>query len=175
MNRRDFLAATTSSLPLISLFREVAEAQSIPVSVGPWMPLFNGRNFDGWDYFQEGVGTTDKTNAAVVHDGTIHMLGPTHTGETGQASVTWRRSVSTRTITYASSTDSESGALSLDSSPSATPAFCTTCSRSETGCGRTVSSFNLRRVTSAMRSASIHGVGLGRIREGRRPGHSSRR
>jgi len=80
MNRRDFLAATTLSLPLITLFREAAEAQSIPVAVGPWVPLFNGRNFEGWDYFQEGVGTTDKTNAAVVHDGMIHMLGPTHTG-----------------------------------------------------------------------------------------------
>ena len=44
------------------------------------MPLFNGRNFEGWDYFQDGIGTTDKANAAVVHDGMIHMLGPTHTG-----------------------------------------------------------------------------------------------
>jgi len=66
------------SLPLISRFRGAAEAQSIPGSVGPWTPLFNGRSFDGWDHFQEGIGTTDKTNAAIVHDGMIHMLGPTH-------------------------------------------------------------------------------------------------
>jgi len=79
MDRRDFLAGALS-VPLLSLFRGDAEAQSMPTSAGPWMPLFNGRNFDGLDFFQQDVGTTDKMNAAVVHDGMIHLLGPRYTG-----------------------------------------------------------------------------------------------
>lgn len=82
MNRRQFirlvgaLAAAGSAYPPDSL------AQSMPAGAGPWIPLFNGNNLEGWDYFQQGVGTRDTTNAVTVRDGMIHMLGPDHTGGT---------------------------------------------------------------------------------------------
>src|SRR4029453_9711383 len=166
MNRRDFLAETTLSQPLISLFREAAEAQSIPVSVGPWMPLFNGRNFDGWDYFQEGVGTTDKTNAAVVHDGMIHMLGPTHTGgdRPGFGHVATQREYSNYhlRVEYRFGERRFEPRLLAKRNSGILYHMFPERDRVWPNCIE----FQLEESDLAMRSASTRGVGLGRIREG---------
>ncbi len=80
MDRRQFMrlvgAVTAAGIghPSASL------GQSMPAGAGPWIPLFNGNNLDGWDYFQERVGIKDTTNAVAVRDGMIHMLGPDHNG-----------------------------------------------------------------------------------------------
>jgi hypothetical protein len=80
MDRREFMrlvcaaAAAGSALPSTSI------GQSMPAGAGPWQPLFNGNNLEGWDFFQQGIGIQDTTNAVVVHDGMIHMLGEAHKG-----------------------------------------------------------------------------------------------
>lgn len=45
-----------------------------------WQPLFNGRDLDGWSVYQQGVGTRDAYNAAVVEGGMLHFLGPRFNG-----------------------------------------------------------------------------------------------
>jgi hypothetical protein len=49
---------------------------SLPAYDGPWLPLFNGRNLDGWSFYQDGVGQKDANNAILIETGEIHMLGP---------------------------------------------------------------------------------------------------
>jgi Domain of Unknown Function (DUF1080) len=80
MNRRDFMRFSSAVALSTSAGILPAFGQSMPGGAGPWIPLFNGKNLDGWDYFQQGVGFKDTTNAVTVHDGMIHMLGPQHTG-----------------------------------------------------------------------------------------------
>jgi Domain of Unknown Function (DUF1080) len=53
-----------------------AAEPSLPTYDGPWMPLFNGRNLDGWSFYQDGVGTRDTNQALVIQKSEIHMLGP---------------------------------------------------------------------------------------------------
>lgn len=45
-----------------------------------WTPLFNGNDFSGWTFFQEGVGDEDKTGILNIEDGTLRALGPTFRG-----------------------------------------------------------------------------------------------
>lgn len=77
LSRRAFnqlIAATAvSSTPSLA---QQAVAPSLPDYDGPWMPLFNGRNLDGWSFYQDGVGLQDTNNAIMVEKGQIHMLGP---------------------------------------------------------------------------------------------------
>jgi hypothetical protein len=47
---------------------------------GAWRPLFNGRNFDGWTFFQDGIGNTDRDNVAAVEGGMLHIFGPRYRG-----------------------------------------------------------------------------------------------
>jgi hypothetical protein len=49
---------------------------SLPAYDGPWLPLFNGRNLDGWSFYQDGVGQKDANNAILIEKGEVHMLGP---------------------------------------------------------------------------------------------------
>ncbi|MEO7656657.1 MAG: DUF1080 domain-containing protein [Sphingomicrobium sp.] len=55
-------------------------AASLPAYAGPWVPLFNGRNLDGWTYFQDGVGRRDLSHAISVENGVLHMLGSSYSG-----------------------------------------------------------------------------------------------
>lgn len=83
MNRRDFsrlMAAVLATDSFDTLLADDIEIGSLPAYAGPWMPLFNGTDLSGWTFFQDGVGETDKTNAVVVEQGQIRMLGPRHTG-----------------------------------------------------------------------------------------------
>jgi hypothetical protein len=83
MNRRDFsrlVAAVVAAGTVAPLRADDVESRSLPAYAGPWMPLFNGVDLSGWSFYQDGVGTTDKTNAVVVEQGEIRMLGPRHTG-----------------------------------------------------------------------------------------------
>jgi hypothetical protein len=83
MNRRDFsrlMAAVLATDSFDTLLADDIEIGSLPAYAGPWMPLFNGTDLSGWSFFQDGVGETDKTNAVVVEQGQIRMLGPRHTG-----------------------------------------------------------------------------------------------
>src|SRR5262245_60696946 len=82
MNRRDFsrlLAVVVGAGRSAALFAN-DEVRSLPAYAGPWTSLFNGTNLDGWTFYQDGIGGTDKTNAVVVEQGEIRMLGPRHTG-----------------------------------------------------------------------------------------------
>jgi hypothetical protein len=45
-----------------------------------WRPLFNGRDLDGWTFFQDGVGNVDRDQVAVVDKGVLHILGPRYRG-----------------------------------------------------------------------------------------------
>ncbi len=80
MDRRQFVRLVCAVAAAGSAYSSGSLGQSMPGGAGPWIPLFNGNDLDGWDYFQEGVGTRDTTNAITVHDGMIHMLGPEHKG-----------------------------------------------------------------------------------------------
>jgi hypothetical protein len=42
--------------------------------------LFNGRNLDGWTFFQDGVGATDRDHVVSARDGVLHILGPDYRG-----------------------------------------------------------------------------------------------
>ena len=46
-----------------------------------WQPLFDGNSLDGWTFYQEGVGTTDRLGAVSVEDGVLHFLGPRFKGD----------------------------------------------------------------------------------------------
>jgi hypothetical protein len=45
-----------------------------------WEPLFNGRDLDGWSFFQDGIGSVDRDHAVSVDNGIIHILGPNYRG-----------------------------------------------------------------------------------------------
>lgn len=81
--RREFirgamaLAVAASARPLSAADEP---PRSLPAYDGPWVPLFNGRDLDGWTFYQDGVGTEDDANAVVVEDGVIHILGPRYRG-----------------------------------------------------------------------------------------------
>ena len=82
VSRREFsrmVAALAAGSGMAAAFGAEAP-RSLPEYDGPWNSLFNGRNFDGWTFFQAGVGNTDTTQAIVIERGVIHMLGPRHTG-----------------------------------------------------------------------------------------------
>jgi hypothetical protein len=81
-NRRQALAAAAAFAACGAGTASAAQApvRTLPEYSGPWVSLFNGRNLDGWTYFQEGQGTTDRANTAVIQNGVIHCLGPKHTG-----------------------------------------------------------------------------------------------
>lgn len=77
LSRREFnqfLAAATVTAPAARA--QMPMVPSLPAYDGPWMPLFNGRNLDGWSFYQDGVGQADTNSAVVVEKGEIHMLGP---------------------------------------------------------------------------------------------------
>ena len=80
MDRRQFMRLVCAVAAAGSAYSSESFGQSMPAGAGPWIPLFNGNNLEGWDYFQEGVGIKDTTNAVTVRDGMIHMLGPDHNG-----------------------------------------------------------------------------------------------
>lgn len=82
MNRRDFcrlLAAVSAAGPFVDADAAMANA-SLPPYAGPWERLFNGVDFTGWTFYQDGKGLVDDTQAAVVENGIVHMLGPRHRG-----------------------------------------------------------------------------------------------
>jgi hypothetical protein len=83
MTRRDFcgwVAAVIATGARDAALAAEGGSRSLPAYAGPWMALFNGEDLAGWSFYQDGIGETDTTNAVVVEQGTIHMLGPHHTG-----------------------------------------------------------------------------------------------
>lgn len=73
-------AALATALASVFPARAAEPPPSLPAYAGPWTPLFNGRDLDGWTFFQDGVGQADTTKAVSVGNGVIHMLGPKHSG-----------------------------------------------------------------------------------------------
>lgn len=76
VSRRAFSQLFGAAALAASAGRLRAAEPSLPAYDGPWMPLFNGRNFEGWSFYQDGVGTRDTNQALVIEKGEIHMLGP---------------------------------------------------------------------------------------------------
>lgn len=69
MNRRDFIGASAAALPL---FGETAAG----AAADGWIPLFNGRNLDGWYSFLSKSGKDrDPSGCIRVDHGQIHILG----------------------------------------------------------------------------------------------------
>lgn len=66
-----------ASLPLVGACASVA-AQ--PGSGENWQDLFNGRNLEGWTFFHDGVGDTDRHGVARIANGVLHFLGPDYAG-----------------------------------------------------------------------------------------------
>lgn len=83
-SRRGFMRLA-ASLPLLSstppVFAQTTAQRSLPRYAGPWKSLFNGENLEGWSFYQEGVGTADKHQAAFVSDGEIQILGEHYKGD----------------------------------------------------------------------------------------------
>ena len=50
------------------------------LSDSDWTPLLNGRNLDGWTFFQDRVGSSDRDKAVSIKDGVTHILGPEYRG-----------------------------------------------------------------------------------------------
>lgn len=82
--RRDIGALIAASLatPATGWAQPSADrTPTIPPYAGPWQPLYNGRDLSEWDFWQDGMGAVDRTNAVVVDDdGMVHIFGPRHTG-----------------------------------------------------------------------------------------------
>jgi hypothetical protein len=78
LSRRHALAALgagAASLALPDWLGFAAQAQS-----SPWRLLFDGHSFDGWQFYQHGVGFEDVQGLASISDGNLHFLGPSHSG-----------------------------------------------------------------------------------------------
>lgn len=45
-----------------------------------WTALFDGKSFEGWTFYQEGVGDTDRDGVVQIEKGMLHFLGPKHRG-----------------------------------------------------------------------------------------------
>jgi hypothetical protein len=83
MTRRSFgklAAGLVAGVSGSALAADAPAASSLPPYAGPWTALFNGRDLDGWTFYQDGVGHVDATHAVAIDDGVIHMLGSRHTG-----------------------------------------------------------------------------------------------
>jgi hypothetical protein len=76
VTRRAFNQILGAAALAASAGRLRAAEPSLPAYDGPWTPLFNGRNLEGWSFYQDGVGTRDTNNALVIEKGEMHMLGP---------------------------------------------------------------------------------------------------
>ncbi len=82
LTRRHALAALgigAASFALPDWLGLAAQAQS-----SPWRLLFDGHSFDGWQFYQHGVGFDDVQGLASITDGNLHFLGPSHSGEAAQ-------------------------------------------------------------------------------------------
>lgn len=49
---------------------------------GPWKLLFDGVTLNGWDFWQDGAGDTDRDHVVTIDDGMIRFLGSGFTGDT---------------------------------------------------------------------------------------------
>ena len=72
---RRALIATAAALPLLRVPNALAT-----VDAG-WVPLFDGRTLDGWDFYQDCVGHSDVHRAVTVEKGMLHFLGPHYQSE----------------------------------------------------------------------------------------------
>ncbi len=75
MHRRSILSggaalAASAAMPRRLSAREPGDAR--------WQRLFNGRNLDGWTFYQEGVGDRDLNKAVVVSNGELRFLSPAY-------------------------------------------------------------------------------------------------
>lgn len=70
--RRDALAMFAAS--------GLAAAARPAFAATGWTPLFNGRNLDGWTFFQDGVGAHDRDGVVSIEQGMLHILGPKYHG-----------------------------------------------------------------------------------------------
>lgn len=72
MNRRAVLAGGASAALLPGIARAGAAG---------WRPLFDGRTLDGWRFYQQGVGETDRDGAVTIERGMLRFLGPRYRGD----------------------------------------------------------------------------------------------
>jgi len=87
MNRRQFLRTSLPlSAPLLAARASRVEAQAPAPTPGAdgWIPLFNGRNLDGWYTFlqRSGRGAAEKSGYVSVENGLLHIMGRDVPGET---------------------------------------------------------------------------------------------
>ncbi len=75
VTRRDALAMMGVAAAAAPLSRLDAQTRA-----NKWRPLLNGRNLDGWTFFQDTVGTTDRDGVAAIDNGLLHILGPRYRG-----------------------------------------------------------------------------------------------
>ncbi len=76
--RREVLTAVAAALPGLAMHCGPASAAIKPPvrRQNPWQLLFNGVDLDGWSFYQDGVGDTDRFNAVAIEDGVLRLLGP---------------------------------------------------------------------------------------------------
>lgn len=77
MNRRDLLTAGAGAA-LLSPGIAVALANAREAA---WRPLFDGRTLNGWRFYQQGAGDTDRDGAVAIERGMLHFLGPRYRGD----------------------------------------------------------------------------------------------
>jgi len=90
MNRRQFLRTSLPlSAPLLAARASRVEAQAPAPAPGAdgWIPLFNGRNLDGWYTFlqRSGRGVAEKSGYVSVENGLLHIMGRDVPGETAES------------------------------------------------------------------------------------------
>ena len=79
MNRRESIGLAAAGLAVSRLGGDFVATAAGSAHNG-WIPIFNGHDVADWDFFQEGVGETDRNHAVTVHDGMIHILSPSYSG-----------------------------------------------------------------------------------------------
>jgi hypothetical protein len=82
--RRDALGIFAASGVVLNAMAAVpaqAAEPSAPDQNG-WRSLFNGKNLDGWTFFQDGIGNQDRDGVIDFRNGSMHILGPTYHGPT---------------------------------------------------------------------------------------------
>src|SRR6478672_452505 len=157
MNRRQFLRAMPVTAPLVATRPAQAQqtASAAPSGAGAdgWIPLFNGRNLDGWYTFlqRSGRDAAEKSGYVSVENGLLHIMGrdvPNSDVESGYLAT----NAEFENVRSASSTSGGSNASRRGSRTSATTVSSTT-SSARIASGRAVSSARFRKPTPVTSSS----------------------
>ncbi|WP_343527505.1 DUF1080 domain-containing protein [Sphingomonas sp.] len=79
--RRDALALLSAMGAATTLASSRTWARdAAPARADGWTSLFNGRDLNGWTFFQDGVGDKDRDGVVAIENGMLHILGPSYRG-----------------------------------------------------------------------------------------------